>query len=764
MDIDAPRVQRPGRACLGRLGAVLLLLGAFLASASAAAGTPSDPVFAPGEVIIGWRPDSGIVPAVPRSNKLQDNRHTPEWRRAVEMLSELTGLEVLDARTDHAFALLAVTHGREATEIARLRTLPWVRYAEPNYTVRAASLPEQGGFYPNDTHISSQWHMRRAGAPEAWAVAPGGFFGSYSLVVAVVDSGIDRSHLDFAPSRLLNGKDYVNDDYDPFDDYGHGTQVTGIIAAVANNSRGVAGLAANVQILPLKVLAANGVGYDYDIASAVSEAADYGMVQIINLSLGGTQSSTAVRDAINKALSKGILVVAAAGNCAQPEACGLGMTNPDFYPAAYPGVMAVAASDHYDNWAAYSGHKPYVFLAAPGGLPDDQIISTLPVWKNSYGWQFGTSLATPLVSAAAALVWTLQPGATSQQVTDILKNTADKVGSEPYANFRNDYFGYGRLNVGRAVRQAYPPSLAAEEGMQYFLLGGTVTEQERQLSLANPSEQEVWWQVTVPAGGEWLTAWPTSGAARYSSPGVLNLRAGPAALAPGTYNGTVHVEWSQLQSPYAAGSFDISVQLRVTDARTLTFLPAILNHWTETSWQDPFDPYGFGGRALYLEDNGNPAWIGLPFTTQFFGQYYTDLWVSDNGWVYLGSSKPQNAVPSGCPPLGAAPNNAIYVLALDWNPNAGGAQVYVHQPDADTLAITWYQVQRTGVPQPQTFQLVFRRNGAITAFYRDIETPAPGVVGTENFDGTVAWVSRCDGAGRQISNGDAVLFRAVLPW
>ena len=303
-------------------------------------------------------------------------------------------------------ALLNVPPGQEEAELARLRKLPWVAYAEPNYVVRAAA----DAAYPNDPAFGDQWYMRRVYAPEAWAVT----FGSLTLVVAVLDSGVDRNHPEFYRQfhdPLLPGWDYVNGDNDPNDDYGHGTHVTGLIAAAANNRLGVAGLAPNIKILPLKVLDASGAGDFYNVAKAIRRAADF-RAQVINLSLGGLvqfDEQQVLQSAVDYAVARNVLVVAAAGNCAQGGP-GCGYPNPMFYPAACNGVFAVAASDHFDNWATYSNYKSYVSLTAPGGLAEDALLSTVP---GGYGFKYGTSMATALVSGAAALVWTMQPAALS---------------------------------------------------------------------------------------------------------------------------------------------------------------------------------------------------------------------------------------------------------------------------------------------------------------------------------------------------------------
>ena len=520
----------------------------------------------------------------------------------METLAALTGVQVLDAQPEYGTARLAVEPGREQAEIGRLRKLPWVRYAEPNYLAWTTTAPQGDTTYPNDPYFGSQWNMRRIGAPEAWAVT----FGSNSMVVAVVDSGVDLAHPEFAGQfhdPLLPGYDYVNRDNTPDDDTAnsHGTHVTGILAAAANNGIGVAGLAPMVKILPLKVLDSAGSGDYADIGTAIRRAADFN-AQIINLSLGGSESSATLAGCREL--------------CSGPECAGCGRSwqlcagrgvqacgyrnNPDFYPAAYPGVLAVAASDRFDNWAPYAGYKSYVGLAAPGGIPGDAVWSTV---RNGYGPLSGTSMAAPLVSGAAALIWTLAPASTPQQVAGILKETADKVGtypqtgqSIPYVGGRNDYFGAGRLNVGRAVRQAYPPSLTPVTGLQQFMLGGSVTQGERQVLLSNPSSQEITWQATVIEGAAWLSVNPAVGTAKYTGPGTLALRANRGVLTPGVYDGKVRV-----QTLYVTGipSFEVPVQLRVSDTTRRTFLPGLAGDWLG-GWQDPLAPGGPAAQGLYL--------------------------------------------------------------------------------------------------------------------------------------------------------------------
>lgn len=694
--------------------------------------------YIPGEVVIGWRPDPAAQAQV-RPGQLAGDRATAAWRQAAAELADRTGLAVLDVIPEYGMARLATPRGEEAATAARLAALPWVTHAGLNYIARAAA-------YPNDPRIGEQWHLRRINAPAAWDLT----FGSYSLVVAVIDSGIDLGHPEFA-GRLLPGFDYVNWDNTPNDDNGHGTHVAGIIAAAANNGNGVAGLAANVKLLPLKVLDAQGNGSYYNIITAIRSAADSG-VQVINLSLGGFEHNPLLQDAITYAASRNVFVAAAAGNCAQGGVGCPAETNPIFYPAAYPGAIAVAASDHFDNWAPYSGFKYYVALAAPGGLSSDPVLSTIP---GGYGWKFGASMATAQVSAAAALVLTYMPTATPGQTADILKNTADKVGPYTYIAGRNDWFGAGRLNVGRAVRWAYPPALRAETTAYRFLLGGPLAQSSVTLPILNDSDQPTTWQATELTGAAWLRLTPGRGVASYSAADTLALQVGPTAPAPGEYDAVVRVA---ALSP-ATNSFLIFVTLKVAPTVQQSFLPAIMRRGQAASWIDPAS----GGYAIYPTD-ASPARVGLPFPVAFYGQNHNAISVSFKGYVSFTQpgAGPSVAQPT-CLPTAALPNDAIYVLWQDWDPAQGG-QVFVQQPDADRFVVTWSQMRRFAGDVPHSFQLVFFRDGALTLQYRSVQTPTPGTIGLENWDGTVATQVACGGIGDLPADGDAISLVARLPW
>jgi hypothetical protein len=536
--------------------------------------------------------------------------------------------------------------------------------------------------------------------------------------------------------------------------------VTGIIAAGFNNFQGVGGLAPNVKVLPLKVLDANRNGYFGPISDAIRDAAN-SQAQVINMSLVGYQYSVTLHDAVNYAVSRGVLVVAAGGNCAQGgSVCG-GQINPTAYPAAFPGVLAVAASDRFDRPATYSGYKSYIGIAAPGGTTERGVWSTT---RFGYGYMHGTSMSAPMVSAAAALVWTLRPASTPDEIAQALKSSADKTGTDPYSgeplpygSGRNDYFGSGRLNAAAAVRQVHPPSLAGP-GWQNLLAGGTQRVLERKVTVSNPSGQGVWWQATVLEGASWLGVSPSNGTAVFGAPGELILAADARTLAPGSYFGRVQLT---ALAPAGMTPVDIPVQLTVAADLTRAFAP-IAGRDFGRIWYDPDaadNLYRFEPNVT----NDGLAQVVLPFPVSFYGAAFPAITISENGFVLFGQGNAPAQAPSICPGNGAAPNNALYVLATDWVVDAG-AGVIVHHPNADTFAVTWRNARLSGSEARGTFQLVITRDGEFRANYRDLEDVAGAVIGSENDDGTVAENIFCQGRGLTPPATGTLSFNPRAPW
>ena len=326
---------------------------------------------------------------------------------------------------------LEVPVGEELETASQLQSLPIVEWAEPDQLRSTQALPN------DQLYRQFQWDMRKIQAERAWDITTG----SSDVVVAVLDTGVDASHPDLA-GKLLPGYDLLNDDEDPSDDSGHGTHNAGVIGAASNNSVGVAGISWGTKILPLKVLNSSGVGPDSVISQGIIYAADHG-ARIINMSFGSSTTSRVLVSAVRYAANKGVLMVAAAGNTAKVD-------NAIIYPAAYPEVVAVSATDESDEVPDFSQHHPYVEISAPGV----HIVSTF--WRGAgygnYVSSSGTSDAAPHVSGLAALLWSVNPQLSSDQVRTILQQTADDLG----APGRDDYYGAGRINAYEAVAAAKP--------------------------------------------------------------------------------------------------------------------------------------------------------------------------------------------------------------------------------------------------------------------------------------------------------------------
>ncbi len=259
-------------------------------------------------------------------------------------------------------------------------------------------------------------------APAAWTLTAGA---SRPIVVAVVDSGVDPAQPDLQ-GALVPGADFVDSTGSTADQYGHGTMVAGVVAARGNNGKGVAGVCWACLIMPIKVLDANGSGTAASIADGIRWAADHG-ASVINMSFVLSGPDPGVEEAVAYAHQHGVVVVAAAGNAGSGE-----MT----YPAAYPFVISVAASDSNDQLYPWSTHGPWVTLAAPGCT----VTTTL---GGGFGGFCGTSAAAPLVAGLAGLGY--EAGATSE--------AALEAGLEQTAEPLPGLVGSGRVDALQLVRR-----------------------------------------------------------------------------------------------------------------------------------------------------------------------------------------------------------------------------------------------------------------------------------------------------------------------
>lgn len=293
-------------------------------------------------------------------------------------------------------------------------------------TAGAAAAP----IVPNDYLYSRyQWNLPITDTNQGWQVNKG----DKSVTVAVIDTGVDLNHTDLK-DNLVSGYNVVNPDNAPDDDVGHGTHVAGVISALVNNGLGVAGMTWYNPVMPVKVLDASGSGSTYAVAQGVIWATDHG-AKVINMSLGNYADAQFLHDAVKYAFDHDVVLIAASGN---------DNTDRPGYPAAYQEVFGVAATDSHNNKAPFSNYGDYIDVAAPGV----GIASTY--FHNQYAALSGTSMASPHVTALAALIRSTNPQLKNTEVMDIMRNSAKDIGPKG----KDPNFGYGLIDVVKAVQMA----------------------------------------------------------------------------------------------------------------------------------------------------------------------------------------------------------------------------------------------------------------------------------------------------------------------
>lgn len=381
-----------------------------------------------------------------------------------------------------AFQVLSVPRGRVWQTVQALQRNPRVRYAHPDWIVHATFVPDDPGY-------RLQWHLDNPDfggiqMESAWDAAGGG---SAGVTVAVIDSGIayeDYGRYCMAPdlqsTRFAPGYDFVNNDSHPNDDNGHGTHVAGTIAQSTHNGEGVAGVAHNVTLMPVKVLNADGSGYSSWIAAGIRWAADNG-ADVINMSFGSSTNAWNIADAVAYAHERGVVLVASSGNESS--------SNP-LYPARLSRVIAVGATRYNQRLTSYSNRGNEI--CAPGGenervdLDGDRFADPLMVLQNTFDpntravcdldyWYFaGTSMAAPHVAGAAALMRSVNPDLTNEEIRTALRQTALHKDIDGAC-------GYGLLNAAAAVQAVAvgdtPPEVEIVAPAAEAVVSGTVTVQ-----------------------------------------------------------------------------------------------------------------------------------------------------------------------------------------------------------------------------------------------------------------------------------------------
>jgi len=316
--------------------------------------------------------------------------------------------------------VVKVPRGRELEFVEKLRQRHEFEFAEPDYLV----APDES--IPNDPRYGSQWHLPVIAGPVAWDSSSGA-----AITVAVLDTGVYAAHPDLE-GRVLAGRNIPSSNGNTGDIMGHGTAVAGTIAAAGNNEVGIASVAYDARILPVRISdRTDGVASTSDMAAGLVWAADAG-ARVANLSYGVGHSAT-VQSAAKYLRNLGGLTFVAAGN----DSRDTGWTN-------HPDLIVVSATDKTDSLAGFSNHGLFIDLAAPG----DYIYSTTK--SGGYGNWRGTSFASPVAAGVAALVMSVRPELGPQQVANIMASTAIDKGAEG----PDPEYGAGRVDAGAAVSAA----------------------------------------------------------------------------------------------------------------------------------------------------------------------------------------------------------------------------------------------------------------------------------------------------------------------
>jgi subtilisin family serine protease len=331
------------------------------------------------------------------------------------------------------------------------------------------------GFSSDPNDVDRQWALYKAHFVDAWGKVPN----NNNVVIAEVDTGIDATHEDLSAGQIVPGYNFLTNTIisssDNSDDNGHGTLVAGVMAATPNNFRGIAGASWNSLIMPLKALDATGAGNSANVAAAIVYAADHG-AGVINMSLGGVGfgNDTTLSNAIRYAYGKGLVIIAAAGNDVATTGGNLDV-NPVFPICNDNGdnnVIGVTATDINDQKATFANYgKSCVDVSAPG----KRILSTInsdPVnhtaSKNAYAYASGTSLATPFVSAEAAMIKAVYPTSTNLQIRNRILKSADPIDPLNTTSCNGQscdgLIGVGRINVLKALDSSLVTATVISDG------------------------------------------------------------------------------------------------------------------------------------------------------------------------------------------------------------------------------------------------------------------------------------------------------------
>lgn len=702
--------------------------------------------FVPGEVLVGLREQEVSAAAVFADLGIQG---------AASL--DLRGFDGTDGAGGVTGYVLRVPAGQEQAMIATLQANPAVAFAEPNYLVWAANVdrptdvaasaglatPETAFLVNDPNYVEKQWYLPRINASRAWGLvySADGFRGNLATIqIAIVDSGIDLTHPDLK-GLLLTGKNYLDSSKPPQDDYFHGTHVAGLAGALTNNNTGVAGIAPQIKLDPRKVLDSTGSGTITNVSQGIRDAADAG-ANIINMSLQTYSRSPTMEAAVNYAASKGVLLIGAAGNNH--------FNNQVAYPAAFDAVMAIAATTYSDERAAYSNYDndaTEIELAAPGGDTANSMYNTwakgtrcpslgsLPLPQSGYCSTYGTSMAAGVVAGAAALLWSLDPDLSANEVRQLLRDTAAEIAPSEFE------VGSGRLDLHAAVRRLLRSDLAVTPATVAYdsnLHSPPLTVDVR---LDNPSGVGLDWQAALIGTPGWVSIpGSKSGSARYGQPGHFSLVISPTQTSPSVDEAIIQVVGNRPDTTQVIRQ--VLIDLFVGSKSPQAYLP-VIGHEGGTipparyTWENPIQPSD--RLTLTLTDESSVV-VGLPFTFTLQGGSYATARVNADGFISFPDTFFSASLPNQCLPNQSAPAQAVYGWWANLDPGAIGARVSVFQPASDRYVIEFENVPTAMGVTPAylvSFQIVLYRNGDVGLNYAQTPpvTSLPVTIGVEARDG-----------------------------
>lgn len=616
--------------------------------------------------------------------------------------------------------------------LAYFKSKKMLYQAEPNYIIPIKSVPD-------DPFFNMQWGLNNSGgsglndadidAPEAWDFSDGG----REVVIAVIDTGVDYTHEDLAGNIWQNpheipgnnmdddGNGYIDDvmgwdfvdrasgnpdedykepDNDPLDMHGHGTHVAGIIAAVKNNGKGIAGVAYNSRIMAVRAAymdeSGEGILESVDAAQAILYAAENG-AEVINISWGDYVESTLISDAIDMASSMGAIICASAGNDS---------TGSRIYPAASdnPAIIAVGATDRYDNRAIFSNYGNWIHVSAPGR----DIYSTKP--GNTYGSLSGTSMATPHVSALAAMIISAFPGISPLEVKARIMNSADVLGSLEDKNISSS-----RIN-------AYVALMPGASGPCIFSVSPYRVQEGEAITISGYGFGEN----------------QTNGSVRIDGYPSLNI-----------------ISWENRHIVCQAPWGEISGGLTVTTPHGTSksiHVDAVINRYDETLSVNRFIN---GGVRQNLHGDDQSWSYTLPFAFPFFGQEYEELFISSNGFIDFISTNPSYLKSEELFAVRAM--IAPFWDDLEIDPvEHPEHDIYIHMPSADSICFRW-SAKSYYTESDINVEVILYRDGRIEFNYGEgnsATSPVIGISAGESKNYLLSTLNRKS----QLSGADTVIF------